>query len=334
MAGGSVFTTVGHDEFVRILMENLTYFKFGEGGFVLSGETIEVIDAGASGGNDTYDYTVTGGDFEIIGVSQGSKTFTVDDDYQDYFPVGARISVEGSTGNDGRYTVAGVSLSSGDTVVEVDESIPDATVDGDLYVDHLPIAKGPTSDTRHWPLVVEERTPGGSLVQSITDTTGTGTLTGDGSGTINYKTGALHVEFDSDVASGNNVKVKFKYHDAYMDATLGQGFTDLEAESSAIMPDGLHELYSYTKEFGGGSPPDTAAVITFRGVGYGTIRCTIRLKDSEGIDDGRALTYGGTPYFFEAGIFSSDDVMVAYMTFDKERHSGANVIEHTCDIIA
>jgi len=334
MAGGSVFTTIGHDEFVRMLMNELTYFKFGEGGFVLSGETNETIDAGAAGGNDTYSYTVTGGDFPIIDVDTGAKEFTIDGDYQVYFPIGTMIEVEGSTGNDGSYVVAAVSLVSSDTVVEVEEAIPSAVIDGDLYVSHLPIAKGPTTDTRHFPLRIEERTPGDVLVQSVTDTTGTGVLSGDGSGTVNYKTGELTVTFDSDVGSGNNVKVYFKYHDVRMDATLGQGFTDIEAATSAIMPDGEHELYSFEKEFGGGSPPDSSSVITFRGTGYGTIRCTIRLREWEGIDDGRASTYGGTPYFFEAGIFTSDDVMIAYMTFDKERHTGSNIIQHTCDIVA
>lgn len=333
MSGGSVFTTIGRDKFVQVLQDALTYFKFGEGGFVLSGVATEIIEAAAVGGVDTYDYTVTGGDFAIIGVDQGTKKFTINGDYVGYFPVGTLISVEGSVGNDQNYTVVTAVLSVGDTVIEVAEAIPSAIVDGVLYASHLPIAIGPGADTTHWPLVVEERTPGDVLVQSVTDTTGTGSLTGDGTGTVNYKNGDLHVEFAAPVGAGNRVQVVFKYHDQRKDAALGQGLTDLEAALSPVAPDGNPELFSYSKDFGGGTPPDTEAVITFRGVGYGTIRCVLRLREGEAIDDGRGLTYGGVPFLFEAGVFTADDVMVAYMTFDKTRHAGSTVIRHTVDFV-
>lgn len=68
----------------------------------------------------------------IIGVSTGSKTFTVDDDFTDSFDEDNTFIVSGSTGNDGTYTVVSVALNSGDTVITVSETIPNATADGNI----------------------------------------------------------------------------------------------------------------------------------------------------------------------------------------------------------
>jgi len=331
MSGGVVFTTVGRDEMVEILREKITYFKLGEGGFILSGEITENIDESSVGGDTTYDYVISGGDFAILSVSPGSNYFEIAGEYASYFPDYARIKVEVSTGNDGFYTVAvgGATEVAGNTRIVVEETIPDATADGILYVDHRPIAIGPTSDSTHWPMVVEEVTPALAVVQSITDTTGYGDLTGDGTGTINYKSGALHVEFNAAVTPGNTVRTRFKSHDRRKDAAGGLGYTDLESEASPLAADGLHELYTFTKEFGA----DASTYVEFRGVGYATIRCHVVLASYEGIDDGRAATYGGTPYYFEGGIFDEDDVLLAYFTFDKERKTGGVEIDHTVDFV-
>lgn len=331
MSGGVNFTTVGRDAMVRYIMEHASYFKLGEGGFILSGETIEVIDAGAVGGTNVYDYIISGGDFSIISVNLVSNYFEIAGEYADFFPDFSRIKVEGSTDNDGFYTIAagGVVEIGGNTRITVEETIPDATADGLLYVDHRPIAIGPTSDTRHWPMVVEEVTPALVVVQSITDTTGYGDLTGDGDATINYKTGALHVEFAANVTAGNIVRTRFKYHDRRMDPATGLGYTDLESANSPIALDGLHELYTYEKEFGA----DVDTYIEFRGVGYATIRAHLKAQTFEGIDDGRGGTYGGIPYYFEGGIFDENDVLLAYFTFDKERKTGAVEIDHSVDFI-
>lgn len=77
-------------------------------------------------------------DFDITDVIQGSKLFKFLGDQTDRIVVGDSVSVVGSTGNDGFYTVAAVSFATGKTSVEVNEAIPDATADGDLFhADHL-----------------------------------------------------------------------------------------------------------------------------------------------------------------------------------------------------
>jgi hypothetical protein len=400
MSGGVVFTSVGRDEMVKILQARIKYFKLGEGGFVLSGETIEVIEASEPAGKKIYDHVITGGDFDIVGVAQvetgqhtgpdnsadlvdsgaawtvnefaGDKVnnltdgsdgvgvsntattvvavlsggtdddwdisdqyqidinkFTIAGLYASYFPVGARVKVEGSTGNDGLYTVEAVVEAGGDTIIKVEEAIPSAVIDGSLYVNHLPIALGKTTGGTHYPLVVEELTPGLVVVQSISDTTAEGVLAGDGVGTINYKNGSLHIVFNSDVGVGNSVRVRFKYHDARKDASGGSGYTYLESSGSPVAADGERELFTFTKEFGA----DAETIITFRGVGFGTIRCTLKLQLWEGIDDGRGATYGGVPFYFEGGVFDDNDVLLAYFTFDKERKTGSVIIEHTVDFV-
>jgi len=166
-----------------------------------------------------------------------------------------------------------------------------------------------------------------SVVQSISDTTGAGNLTGDGTGTINYKSGDLSVTFNSNVTAGNIVRVRFKYHNKRKDSAGGLGYTDLESANSPVALDGERELYTYTKLF----DADVDTYIEFRGTGYATIRCHLKVQTYEGFDDGRGSTYGGIPYYFEGGIFDEDDVMWAYFTFDKERKTGSVTIEHTVD---
>lgn len=328
--GSACFTTVGHDAFVLALKERISYFKLGEGGFILSGLITEIIDSSATGGNDTYDYTIGGGEFDVIGVNQGLKKFVIDGLYASWFPVDTRIKVEGSTGNDGFYTVVSATEVAGDTEIVVDEAIPDSTVDGIVYVDHLPVAIGPTSDAKHFPLVVQELTPGDVLVQEIEDTTGTGGLSGDGTGTINYKNGALHVVFASNVTAGNKVVVTFKTHDRKKDSSVGTSYTKLESEDSPVAPDGNRELYTFDKNFGA----DVNTIVLFKGAGTGTIRAKVYVENYEGIDDGRGTTYGGIPYYFEGGVFDDQDVLLAYFTFEKERKTGSVRISHTVDFIA
>lgn len=70
----------------------------------------------------------------ITAVDQGLKQFTLTGDLTQKILRKGLAIVKGSTGNDGGYTVAAVGLLAGDTVVTVEEAIPDATVDGTLSV--------------------------------------------------------------------------------------------------------------------------------------------------------------------------------------------------------
>jgi hypothetical protein len=331
MSGTAVIPSAGKDKIAAMLLDRISYFKLGEGGFVLSAEVTEVIDASASGTEDNYTHTVAGGDFPITDVDIGSQEFEISGEYAEFFPDGVLITVVDSTGNNGNYTVSpgGVYEGGGSTTIEVNESIPSATVDGNIFVSRLPIAIGPTDDSTHYPMVVEEVTPGLSVVQSMTDTTGEGALTGDGTGTVNYKSGVLDVTFSSLVTAGNIVRIRWKYHDLKKDASGGASYTELESEGSPLAPDGNPELYTYTKQFGA----DVDTKVVLRGTGYATVRCEMKLQSIEGIDDGRGLTYGGTPYYFEGGVFDDQDVMIGYFTFDKERKTAPMEVFHTFDFV-
>lgn len=331
MSGSGIKTTVGLDYLADLLQGDISYFKLGEGGFILSPEITETIDDSASGTEDTYSHTISGGDFAIIDIDLVTNEVEISGEYAEFFPDGVLVTIENSTGNDGNYTVAvgGASEVGGNTLIELDEALSSATADGTIYVQRLPVAKGATDDSTHFPLVVEEIAAGPTVVQSITDTTGEGTLSGDGSGSINYKTGALSVVFDTAVAGGNIVQVRFKYHDQKKDASVGVDYTDLESANSSVATDGYPELFTFSKSFGA----DVDTTVTVRGTGYATVRCSMKLQSVEGIDDGRAGTYGGTPFFFEGGVFGSDDTLIGYFTFDKQRKVAPLELEHTFDFI-
>lgn len=87
-----------------------------------------------SGGNPGATGTVVtiANGFLITAVNQGAKTFRIAGDHVAAFPVGQHVQVYRSTGNDNTYEIAVVSLVTGNTVIEVVEAIPDATVDGAL----------------------------------------------------------------------------------------------------------------------------------------------------------------------------------------------------------
>lgn len=331
MSGSGVKTSGGLDHMAEILRGRISYFKLGEGGFILSPEVTEVIDSSASGTENTYTYTISGGDFAIIGVNLINNDIEINGEYSEFFPDSILVRIENSSGNDGNYTVSvgGASEVGGNTFIVLNETLSSATADGTIYVTRLPVAKGPTDDSVHFPLVVEEIAPGPVVVQSISDTTGEGDLTGDGTGTINYKTGALSVTFDLSVTGGNVVQARYKYHDKRKDASVGSSYTDLESEGSSMLSDGSPELFTFTKEFG--ADVDTSVVV--RGTGYATVRCSMKLQAVEGIDDGRGSTFGGTPYFFEGGIFTDEDVLLGYFTFDKQRKVAPSELEHTFDFV-
>lgn len=76
----------------------------------------------------------TGVTLAITGASTGSNTITVAGDRVHRFPAGQTLRITGSTGNDGEYTVAsgGASHNDGTTTIPVEESIEDATADGNV----------------------------------------------------------------------------------------------------------------------------------------------------------------------------------------------------------
>lgn len=320
MAGQNIFTTVGRDAIAEHLKCGMAKFRLGEGGFVKSALVTEVIDASSTGLQKIYTYTVTGGTFSIIGVSQGAKTFTVLGDKVSLLATGARIRVVDSTANNGLYTVVSATLNVSDTDVVVEEVIPDATVDGDLFIDRLPICKGPAESALHHVTAVIEYN-GVTPVQKLEDTTGTGVLTQTlggtlGAGLLNYKTGVLLATFEDYPTVGNQIVVEYKY--ANVPKTPVGSKIELESEGDSL-------LFTVEKALVDGN-------FQLRGPGYGTLRVTLQLTQSEGLDDGQAEA-GGTPFYFEGGIYDSDDVLLIYFTFDKEKKLGSTTITHTVDLV-
>ncbi len=70
----------------------------------------------------------------VSAVSTANETFTVSGDVTTYMYVNQEFSVDGSTGNDGDYTVKSISYDSGadTTTITVDQDITDGTADGDI----------------------------------------------------------------------------------------------------------------------------------------------------------------------------------------------------------
>jgi hypothetical protein len=82
---------------------------------------------------------VTGGD-------QGDKEVTVAGDLTSNYAAGTVVRWDGSTGNDGLYSVASSSHAGGTTTIVLAESIPHATMDGTLYIDGRYLVPSDDSD--------------------------------------------------------------------------------------------------------------------------------------------------------------------------------------------
>lgn len=68
----------------------------------------------------------------ITVVDQSNKKFTIAGDFTAYLLESVEVSVSGSTGNDGAYTVQSSALNAGNTEITVYQPIPDATADGEF----------------------------------------------------------------------------------------------------------------------------------------------------------------------------------------------------------
>jgi hypothetical protein len=103
------------------------------GGALDNGADITFVEASGAWGTIThfalFDQDRTA--YAITGVSTGDKKFTIAGDHASEMAAGTLISIDGSTGNDGNYTVVSATYGAATEVV-VSEAVPDATVDGTL----------------------------------------------------------------------------------------------------------------------------------------------------------------------------------------------------------
>lgn len=92
----------------------------------------------------------------ITGVDTGTDTITIDGDHTGDISAGDRITIRGSTGNDGGYEVDSVSANGDDTDVTVTGSITDATVDGTCIYGAQAVTSGNTVTVNAWDIEVQD----------------------------------------------------------------------------------------------------------------------------------------------------------------------------------
>ena len=73
----------------------------------------------------------------ITALDQVNKKFTLATDLTSFFHAGDKINIQGSTGNNGIYTVVSALLVTGNTVVTVSEAIPSLIADGNIFRNSL-----------------------------------------------------------------------------------------------------------------------------------------------------------------------------------------------------
>ncbi len=322
----SVESDDGRDEVVQYVCGLITggyvdYFKLGEGGWVESPALTTVVGTG-DGGSEYSGELLD----QHLPCSASSLTIVAD-------PTGAPQTVtdDGSGGFTGDGTGT-INYKTGEWEVTFDSAVT-ASVDiqatyktwgglSDNQTGDVSTGNGLTGPyvgtLRYRPVAGGTVTisDGALTPQTVTDTPnspydGSGTLSGDGTGTIDYETGDVVVTFTSAVTSGNSITATYKYVGAAK-APLAS-LTDLESESD---PD----LYTYQEQFVSGD-------ITFQQ--NGRISCKIDLERYEAIDDGD----GNPPFFLEGGIFSANDVMLAYFTFKKSSKNGSTVMDVDIDLV-
>lgn len=126
-------------------------------GYTEGGCLIQIVGSSGDPNNDGYYYVdgdsvrVSNGPWAVTAVDQAGKQFTIGGDQTASFGVGDTVTVAGSTGNDGDYTIVTATLNAGSTDVVVSEAIPDATVDGTLDTYSTVVTVDPLEDVANIP---------------------------------------------------------------------------------------------------------------------------------------------------------------------------------------
>lgn len=305
-----VLTDDGADEVVRraanlVTGDLFSYFKLGEGGFNLS-DLVTETNKVTGDGSKNYEFTVDK-------LPVGRNTFEVTD--------GTQVVTDDGSGNltgDGSGTI---NYKTGEVSVDFDSNVGSGAGISPSYKYHgvfseektKVIATSPSGGAKGIFFGIIDKLPiaeatlsiddGQDTPQVVTDD-GSGNLTGDGSGTVDYENGEIRVIFSSDVPEGNEITATYKYDGAPKEPV--STYSDLESESDP-------NLYTFTKSFG----VDSKTTVT--NLGNGKVLCKVHLDLWEALDDGE----GNPPYFFEGGLFSENDVLVGYFTFSKMKKEGS-----------
>lgn len=90
--------------------------------------------------NDTLAFNIGIGTYAITAINQVAKTFTVADHIDYELLAGMIITIDGSTGNDGDYTVVSATWDTNHTDIVVSQAILDATADGNLLNESIALS--------------------------------------------------------------------------------------------------------------------------------------------------------------------------------------------------
>jgi len=315
---------LGRDEFVQSIANIVTggqvsYFKLGEGGWVPSSE---VTDASAAIGTGVS--TVTG-TLDPVPVVHGSVTITqaglllsgTDEPNSPYDGSGKLFAPLGNQ-------VGIINYKTGAWLADWDVGIP-----GGIPVASVHRARGRRGsrsadlDTSGGSVGPFAKTVGcapivpGSVVVTDNDTQfmyddGAGGFTGGAAGTINYVTGAISVTFSNPTPVGFATRATWEIDEG---GPVSELFTDLVSANDDT-------LYTFQKDL------DPSVDMAFQGAGTGTVRITVAVDTGEANDDG----FGESPYFFEGGLFTENDVMVCYFTFPKKLKDNSVSISRDIDL--
>jgi len=127
----------------------------------LSGVSVDVTGTGdhlaiVDDGNSVLQMVDTYEQSDIVGVDTGTDTITIDGDHTADIEADDYVTIRGSTGNDGIYTVSSVSLNGSDTDVVLNESIGDSTADGICIYGAQHLSSGNSTDVNGFDFEIQD----------------------------------------------------------------------------------------------------------------------------------------------------------------------------------
>lgn len=135
---------------------------------------------------------------------------------------------------------------------------------------------------------------------------------GTGTGTIDYTTGDIVATFEAAVETDFPVRATYRYYRQAKQPARGQ--VDLEAVDES--------LFSIQKSL-------ELTDMVFQGTGTGRVRITCTLDADEGNDDGS----GEAPVYYEGGLYTSNDVLVMYLTWPGAKKTSSGALTRVVDLV-
>lgn len=143
------------------------------------------------------------------------------------------------------------------------------------------------------------------------------------SGTMNYKTGVVSLNYSVAPAGATPITVAYDYRATPKVPDVAK--TSTEAEATSATPGVTTYLARYKKLFGA----DSTTVALYVETPTPRVTCTCFLDLPEFIDDGR----GDAPCIWELGVYDIEDQLIGYATLTKESKNGSTQFLHTITFI-